>query len=278
MMVSSPAPENSILQKMNSYLKRFEENGYLLLSQCLTTETTSAVKQIVSNVYQQWLANNAVAYANQGLLNMHSLTAPHYFALHQEQRAVLFDRMATPDLVQITQAAFGDELYFHGTQLFFNPVNREQPTYWHRDIQYMGLSEDDQQRYLSELCNLHVRIPLIPETGFELVPGSHRRWDTEQERQTRLELAGRAKSDALTNGKCFDLQPGDVLIFSAHILHRGHYLNNPERLSLDILLGKPHALVSSSLDERQLPTDEELELVEHPLWYQNARKLIGSGA
>ena len=261
---------------MNDYLKYYEDNGYLLLSQCLIAEAISAIRSIVSDVYQQWLANNTDAYANDGLLNMHSLTASNYFAMHQEHRAVLFSRMATPELVQITQAVFGDELYFHGTQLFFNPASREQPTYWHRDIQYMGLSEDDQQRYLSELCNLHVRIPLIPETEFELIPGSHKRWDTEQERQTRLELNGCRKSNALPNGKCFDLQPGDVLIFSAHMLHRGHYLNNPERLSLDILLGKPHALISSSLDERQLPTDGELALIERPLWYQNARKLIGS--
>lgn len=262
--------------RMSTSKALFQEHGYLLLPQLLDLARIAALSDILLAIHRQWLAEHAVAYAERGLLNMHGLTMPSFFHEEPARRAQCFNLMAAPKLVEVLQEAIDNQLYFHGTQLFFNPFDREQPTYWHRDIQYMGLSEDDQQRYLSELCNLHVRIPLIPETGFELVPGSHRRWDTEPERQTRLELAGRAKSDALSNGKCFDLQPGDVLIFSAHMLHRGHYRNNPERLSLDILLGKPHALVSSSLDGRQLPTDGELALIEHPLWYQNARKLIRS--
>ena len=72
-----------------------------------------------------------------------------------------------------------------------------------------------------------------------LVPGSHARWDTDLERDVRLERSGHRSWEDLPSATMFALNPGDILIFSAHMLHRGTYEGNSGRLSLDLMLGKP---------------------------------------
>jgi len=108
---------------------------------------------------------------------------------------------------------FGDSLYFHGTQMFFNPLDGRRRPYWHRDLQYMSYDETRQRALLSELCNLHVRMPLRSERHFMLVPGSHARWDSELERDVRLESSGHHSWEELPSATVFDLEPGDTLIF-----------------------------------------------------------------
>ena len=80
---------------------------------------------------------------------------------------------------------------------------------------------------------LHVRIPFTVDPGVEVIPGSHKNWDTEEESQVRLELNGHKNSENLSNGVQIPLQVGDVLLFSANMIHRGLY--GKDRLALDIL-------------------------------------------
>ena len=61
----------------------------------------------------------------------------------------------------------------------------------------------------------------------------HKNWDTEEESQVRLELNGHKNSENLSNGVQIPLQVGDVLLFSANMIHRGLY--GKDRLALDIL-------------------------------------------
>ena len=119
-----------------------------------------------------------------------------------------------------------------GTQLFFDPFKTSQNNYWHRDPQY-HLSVAEQKLALTGPEVLHVRIPFTVDPGVEVIPGSHKNWDTEEESQVRLELNGHKNSENLSNGVQIPLQVGDVLLFSANMIHRGLY--GKDRLALDIL-------------------------------------------
>ena len=66
-------------------------------------------------------------------------------------------------LAALVGEVFGDDLYFHGTQIFFSPVGGARRPYWHRDIQYMRRDEQEQARLLLEFCNLHIRLALRPD-------------------------------------------------------------------------------------------------------------------
>jgi hypothetical protein len=205
---------------------------------------------------------------------MHSLTSPHYFAGHEHERLLFFQTISSNELTALMTSLFGNGPYFHNTQLFFNPFENRKRPYWHRDMQYTPVAEAVQQNELQNMLSLHIRMPLIREQGVELIPGTHKRWDTELERNVRFELNGHSNSEDLPNAVIIALEPGDILIFSANMLHRGNYRLNQARNALDICIGKPHPITSGFLDESILPDVEALAKISNNQWYRNARELI----
>jgi ectoine hydroxylase-related dioxygenase (phytanoyl-CoA dioxygenase family) len=253
----------------------FDEDGFILGERFLPTETLRRIADIGERVHAEWLREQAQEARKDDPINSQGLTATRYFRPpFHAQRALFFDALAGDALYEILTGVFGDDLYFHGTQMFFNPLRGERRSYWHRDLQYMNCDESRQRTLLRELCNLHVRIPLRAERSFMLVPGSHARWDTTLERNVRLERSGHGSWEDLPSAHAFDLSPGDVLIFSAHMLHRGTYEGNSERLSLDLMLGKADPCVPTQPDLDQLPTRDELVTLRHPGWYERAHELF----
>jgi len=252
----------------------YHENGYLLLRRFFDAALIETLKPICSRIFEQWLASHRQAYVNECLINMHSLSDPAYFSGNTAERILFFNTVANGPLVRLCTDLFGDELYFHNTQLFFNPLDPRKAPYWHRDFQYAGIAESEQIALLPQLFNLHARLALIPERGFELIPESHRRWDSAHEHAVRLELDGHNHAEALPGALRLDLEPGDLLIFNAHMLHRGNYALNTARLALDILIGKPHPLMTQWLDAGMLPAREDIARFNFPQWYQNTWSVI----
>jgi ectoine hydroxylase-related dioxygenase (phytanoyl-CoA dioxygenase family) len=168
------------------------------------------------------------------------------------------------------EALFGDEISFHNTQVFFNPHKRTQKPYWHRDMQYSPIPDERQAQELANMLSLHVRIPLVKETGLKLLPGTHKRWDTDLERDVRFERGGHQHSENLPGATTLHLEPGDVLIFNAQMIHRGIYNKDECRKALDLCLGRPHHLTTPFLDSENFPNEEELAEIKYPQWFQTA--------
>lgn len=253
----------------------YEQNGFVLRRVLLPPEMVRRLVGIGERVHAQWVDENVEEARRRDLVNSTGLTATRYFRPpFGGERCTLFDTLADDVLSSLVAGIFGDDLYFHGTQMFFNPVGGRRRPYWHRDIQYLQCDEAHQQALLGELCNLHIRLPLRPEKTFMLVAGSHAQWDSDLEREVRLELSGHGSWEDLPSATAFNLYPGDVLVFSAHMLHRGTYEGNSARLSFDLMLGKPHPSIPVAPDPDQLPAAAELARVRHPGWYERAQKLL----
>ncbi len=209
---------------------------------------------------------------------MNTLSDPHYFVGYKAQRLLFFQTIASHRLTQIIDSMFDDGIYFHNTQLFFNPLENKRLPYWHRDMQYSPIDDSVLKNEQQNMVSLHVRIPLIQEQGIELIPGTHKRWDTELEREVRLELNGHKNSEDLPGSVLIELMPGDVLIFSAQMIHRGNYRLNESRKSLDLCIGKQHPLTSTYIDENALPNVDELDKIVNNRWYKNARAVATNNA
>lgn len=250
--------------------EQFSKNGFVTIPQLFTKPEIKTLTEQVDRIYNLWFKKHATEVAEKGLLNMHSLTAPKYFEAQSGERVRFFESISPPKLTDILSELFGNGIYLHNTQLFFNPHKPRLP-YWHRDMQYSALSDEVQKEEQTHMLSLHVRIPLLKESGVELIPGTHRRWDTELERDVRLELNGRKNSEVLPDAKLIHLESGDVLIFSAQMIHRGNYELNPARKALDLCVGKPHRLLAEFLDQTTLPTTEELELIQNKKWYDQSQ-------
>jgi ectoine hydroxylase-related dioxygenase (phytanoyl-CoA dioxygenase family) len=256
--------------------KQYNDQGYVVIKQLFNQALIENITNIVDRIYAQWFAKNSDEYIKNQLVNMHSLTNPGYFEHHQRERIRLFELLAPKELTDLIESIFGSGIYFHNSQLFFNPCPHSQPTklpYWHRDLQYSSIAEAIQAREQANLLTLHIRIPLIAEKGVELIPQTHQRWDSELERNVRFELNGHANHEKLPGTVLIALEPGDILIFNAQMIHRGNYALNPDRKALDLCVGKEHALVSGSLDRQNLPNEQEIEQISNNQWYRLARDI-----
>ena len=254
----------------------YNQDGYVVLRDFLSTKELLRLNELVDDIHEQWLEKNAAAFQEQRLINMHSLTHEEYFTEAPDKRLMLFKAIAPTKLVELLDELFETEIHFHNTQLFFNPFNKEQQPYWHRDLQFSDIADEVQEAKQSEMLSLHVRIPLVKEMGLSIVPGTHKRWDTELEHQVRLELNGHKNSEDLPGAVLVDLEPGDVMIFNAQMIHRGHYTENESRKALDLCVGSAHELTNSSLDPLVLPTQEELTHLEYDPWYERAWEIANN--
>ncbi len=230
-----------------SFRYDFENNGFVLVKHAFDQDDLLKLEKVLRAFHRAWLEDN-VEFYQQGAINSAYLTEPSY--LSDEQRLVLFQFIGSPKMAGHIKALFADPLMFVGTQLFFDPFQPEQKNYWHRDIQY-GKSLDQQKKALSGPKALHFRIALRDERGIELVPGSHQRWDTEDELVVRCEQEGRTNSEDLKSGVSVPLQRGDMLVFDAKMIHRGLY--GGDRFAFDILLADPDPSLKEIIHKNGLP-------------------------
>jgi len=96
-------------------------------------------------------------------------------------RAVMFALINSPKLLNLLAPLMPNGTAFMNTQLFFGPWDPDKKNYWHRGIQYTGMSVAEQQAEMAVVNVIHCRIALVDEPGLELVPDTHKCWDVDEE-------------------------------------------------------------------------------------------------
>ncbi len=237
----------------------YQQNGYSLKRQFFTDHELDVVEPILRRFHSAWIEQNRDHYNHQAI---NSAYITHADALSTPDRQKLFNFIAMDKLVSVARDIIIMGPAFMNTQLFFNPKNSEQKNYWHRDIQYRPDSVAKQQELLKLKTILHFRVPLANEPGIELVPGTHLHWDNAQEFETRMGESGRKPSDDLPSGKALALNRGDLLVFSANMIHRGLYGHN--RFALDIIYSDADPELLEFVDPKCLPEPNMLKKIAHP--------------
>lgn len=209
----------------------FRKDGYVLFPAFFSPQELGAIRGAVRDANARWLEEYPEA-GSKGAVNSAYLTSPR-FCPSAEDRLALFRFIASDRLVHLAAGFMEATPYFMNTQAFFNPLPGSRQPYWHRDIQYTGMPEDEQKERIYRDHVLHFRVPLAEDPGLEFIPGSHARWDTQEERTVRLQLDGRQNHEGLPGSVQVPHAPGDLLVFSAHLIHKGAY--GGHRLSFDIL-------------------------------------------
>lgn len=253
--------------------RKFGKDGYVVLRNFFQQNELNGLSEIVDRIYDQWLAENYTDFAKHHIINMHSLTNAKYFRDRREERVLFFEYIASQKLTELIDHVFGVGIYFHNTQLFFNPADRNKRPYWHRDLQYSTIDDKTLAVEQPNMTSLHVRVPFLAEKGVELIPCTHKRWDTEIERDVRLEKNGHKNSEDLPDSVLIELRPGDLLIFDAQMIHRGSYQHDDERKALDLCVGKYHPLTFEFLDTDNLPDDDEIDSIDNNAWYKLAKEI-----
>jgi ectoine hydroxylase-related dioxygenase (phytanoyl-CoA dioxygenase family) len=245
----------------------YDNNGFVLINKFLKNSELDQITPTIERFHESWKKDNHSFYHKKAVNSAH-LTGTKY--LDESDRIKLFQLVSSDKLIDIVSSLPFKQPAFMNTQLFFNPVNQDQKNYWHRDPQY-HLSIEEQKQALEGPEVIHFRIALEDEAGIELVPGSHRHWDSEEELNIRLEVSGQANHQEISTGLSIPLEKGDLLAFSANMIHRGLYGNN--RMALDILFCEAQPNLIQFVDTDCLPEKEQMQYFENPMPFQNTIRI-----
>ncbi len=118
-----------------------------------------------------------------------------------------------------------------------NPESNSQNGNWHRDSQFHHPDEEEERQAIDAGGDLgrsvQLQVALVPSDDVEVVPGSHRRWDTDAEYAIRRADEQRNnRSNAMPGALRVALAPGDAVAFNPLALHRGRYHTDKRRRTL----------------------------------------------
>jgi hypothetical protein len=188
---------------------------------------------LCDDIRERWLARDPQTGQPGGdprtATHMRHLNHPAYFAGRRELLPEILDACADERVLALLRAAWGEEPLFRCTSLFFNPTGIQQEGSWHRDTQF-GEPDAAKERTLIERigrgedrCGVQIQIALVPSEDLEYVPGSHRRWDSDEELRVRRGDDGTHTSESLSSARRLAQVPGDGAFFDPSGLHRGRY-------------------------------------------------------
>lgn len=247
--------------------QQYDEQGYFVIRDYFSENEIAALRKVILTFHHAWKKDHATFYREEAF-NSSLITGSQY--LSTTDRLKLFNFISSKKLMKIIDLLIPDAPSFMNTQLFFNPVNPQLKDFWHRDCQY-DHDIEGQKLAIQETQVVHLRVPLFDELGMELVPETHKRWDNEEEHNVRQEENGRTSNEPLSLGKKIKLSAGDLLVFSADMIHRGLY--GLDRLALDILVFDPAGDFVDYVDDDCLPTAVMLENICDGRIYQNTLNL-----
>ncbi|MCY1522246.1 Phytanoyl-CoA dioxygenase (PhyH) [compost metagenome] len=243
--------------------QEYKEKGYFVVRGLFDKNELVELKEVLLDFHESWKRKNSEFYSEKAVNSAYLTGSEH---LSDARRDVLFQFIGSHKVMKALHSVVSERPSFMNTQLFFDPANEGQNNYWHRDPQY-HLTIEEQKEALSGPNVVHFRIPLARERGMELVPGTHKRWDTNEELEIRLEKGSRRNHENLSTGVTVELDIGDLLVFSANMIHRGLY--GMERLSLDILFCDPEPDLMKFVDDDCLPNQEAIRKISDPSAFLN---------
>jgi ectoine hydroxylase-related dioxygenase (phytanoyl-CoA dioxygenase family) len=250
-------------EDLNQLSRSYDEQGYFVIRNYFTEKELCALRKVVLKFHQAWKKDNETFYKEEAF-NSSLITGSQYLA--PDDRVKLFSFISSTKIMHLVDAVIPTNPAFMNTQLFFNPVNPQKKDFWHRDCQY-DHEVEEQKIAIQETQVVHLRVPLFDELGMEIIPGTHRRWDSEEEFNVRQEIKGRESNEDLSDGKKIKLAAGDLLVFSADMIHRGLY--GLDRLALDILVFDSAGDFVDYVDDDCLPDASMLDEISDPRLFVN---------
>ncbi len=236
---------------MNEELSRqWHEEGYIIARGLVDGERCADLLVLCESILAQWRENNPETGERGGgpdATVMRHLNHSGYFAdTKQRGKRDILHLVADKKVLAVCQAILTEEPLFRCTSLFMNPQETSLDGNWHRDSQFHCPEEEDEKRFIAAGGagggSVQLQIALVPSDDVEVVPASHRRWDTEEEYAIRrADGQKNNRSNAMPGALRIALEPGDALAFNPCGLHRGRYRADALRRTLMLTYTKTSA-------------------------------------
>ena len=225
---------------MTEVAESYYENGYAILRGLWPSDHVRRLAASCERILAQWRECNPQNGEPGGSPDAHvmrHLNHPGYLEDDDAERLLMLESVASPEVVGFASDILQTHACFRCTSLFFNPQQTSLDGNWHRDSQFHCPDEADEKQLIAERAHpatsVQMQIALIPSDDVEFVPGSHRRWDSDNEYSIRRADEGaNNRSGDMPNALRIGLDPGDAVAFNPFGLHRGRYHTDKPRLTL----------------------------------------------
>ena len=221
---------------------QWKNDGYVVVRGLFDPNRTARLRDICFDVLAQWRVCNPEKGEPGGGADATVMRHLNHLGYFGDDRAGLCDLMhavADQNVLQLVRTILQGDPLFRCTSLFFNPQKNSRDGNWHRDTQFRSASDDEErEKILSRQgfgSSVQLQVALVDSDDVEFVPGSHLRWDTDEEYVIRKAEGGKNNtSDAMPNAIRIALEPGDAVGFNPAGLHRGRY--HADRLRHTLML------------------------------------------
>jgi len=209
--------------------KQYQEDGYVIVDDAVDTDMLqplldaarrmkAKVRAGEVNVFTHWTPEKE-PWGIRGILS------PEF------NEPIFAEYLLSDSLMKYVEPMLGKELRLGGVMLFTTPDEVDWSGGWHRDF---GSNERDGAYEVEmEVLNrpnygLRWHLALVDDACLQLVPGSHKRYRTDEERECLLN----SRHKDLSTQQVMDLKAGQTIFWQGNTVHRGIYNAKPERLSL----------------------------------------------
>ena len=262
--------ENHTDQHLSQHWQR---HGYIVVPGLVQAEQAGRLRDLVEPILDQWrICNPETGEPGGGpdATVMRHLNHPEYYVPPMTDLRLLLGVVADPAVLNVCRSILDARPLFRCTSLFMNPQIHSLDGSWHRDSQFHHPDEHEEQAAMAaggELGHsVQLQIALVASDDVEVVPGSHRRWDTEAEYIIRRgDGQNNNRSNGMPGALRVTLNAGDAVAFNPLALHRGRYHADKLRRTLMLTYtSAEHPRFDYFSDQPWFDTDGYLEgLDEH---------------
>ena len=143
-----------MLGNSNQLKNSYDEKGYVVFRDYFTALEISSLRKVILKFHQLWKQDNSEFY-QQEAFNSSLITGSQYLA--PDDRVKLFNFISSKKMMAVIDSVLPSKPSFMNTQLFFDPFNRQQKTFWHRDCQY-DFDIEDQKQVIHNSQVLHLSL------------------------------------------------------------------------------------------------------------------------
>jgi hypothetical protein len=231
----------------NSYSKRWQRDGAVHVPGLLKPECLPELRKMAEWCLSRWNLHNPETGKpglTEDLDNIFHINRPEYFESRPDLLRLLLETAAHPDILRILAEILGSPPIFRHTTLWKNPLDKNADGSWHRDSQFLTKTELEEKKLIenantTSFRSIQVQIALVSNDDVEVVPGSHLRWDSDEEYRIRRQDDYRnSSSHDMPGAFRIAMKPGDAAFFSSFGLHRGRYLQDNYRRTLMFTYGQ----------------------------------------
>jgi ectoine hydroxylase-related dioxygenase (phytanoyl-CoA dioxygenase family) len=189
----------------NEQRRFFLDNGYLVVKRTAPHESLVEARRAAMRVVQKCVRGDYPYCRADNRLSDHFIEKIEHIFHPDIYEPSIFKAVVESRILDYAKEAMGHQDVFVSFFRMHPTVGYSAWSSWHRDDMPDGKHDN----------TIKATLPLYPECGFHLVPGSHKQGDSLLEGQTESEFKGHFAQEIRV-----PVDAGDILLFHTAIVHR----------------------------------------------------------